>query len=57
MGDKSIPNRDWSGTGRKEKVNGKQTLTDSGNLKKPLKKKYFDVAKQIPRESDKGGKV
>ena len=24
MGDKSIPNRDWSGTGRKKNVNGKQ---------------------------------
>ena len=28
MGDKSIPNRGWSGTGRKENVNGKQILTE-----------------------------
>ena len=45
MGDKSVPNRDWSGTGRKENVNGKQTLTEN----KIESKRYKELPKNKPK--------
>ena len=52
MGDKSIPNRGWSGTGRKENVNGKQILTEN-----KLKSKNEPKDKLKTVRLSKGGKV
>ena len=52
MGDKSIPNRGWSGTGRKKNVNGKQILTEN-----KLKSKNEPKDKLKTVRLSKGGKV
>ena len=54
MGDKSIPNRGWSGTGRKENVNGKQILTEN---KLKSKNEPNGPGKLKQRSFKKGGKV
>ena len=54
MVDKSIPNRPWSGTGRKENVNSKQVLTED---KLKSKKETNGPGKLKQRSYKKGGKV
>ena len=58
MGDKSISNRDWSGTGREENVNGKQKhpIKDFPE-EAAAKKRGPDKLRQMQRSYKKGGKV
>ena len=53
MGDKSIPNRDWSGTDRKENVNDIARLTD--DQKNKPKNEPKNKLKKV--RLSKGGKV
>ena len=58
MGDKSVPNRDWSGADRKKNVNGKPTLTEN----KIESKKYTELPGDKIKQNrtvklSKGGKV
>ena len=63
MGDKSVPNRDWSGADRKENVNGKRTTQlfdidkdpmETNDLsKEPSSSKLIDVLREKLLEGKK----
>ena len=59
MGDKSIPDRDWAGTGRKKNVNGKQKypIKDFPEEAAAARKKGPGKLRQMQRFYKKGGKV
>ena len=57
MGDKSVPNRDWSGTDRKKNVTGEQKNKSDFLQEQAALKKEEGTGKLKQRSYKKGGKV